>query len=120
MYKIRARSKLRYLGTLPECPFKGLVPLETGNLVTGLIAAILERCMLDGIRAHCFLVPRDTVLEAESGLVLNEMLSLPVFHSILGAEKVESLQKSSRGWLPKAVNLDEAISRKHEPVGFFM
>jgi len=111
-------SRLRFMGANSSCP-RGVQALEPGNLVTGFVAALLERALLDSIPARCFLAPRASVLEMQTGLSLAKVLLLEnVFGSQQAPPLYSSLMRSTE-WIMRALDEDERRCKRQEPEGFF-
>ena len=90
--------------------------LESGRLVTSIVAAILEKAEIEGIPAVGYLVPREPVLSIET---------LDAFLNCVKADPLlkvyyQSLSKSKATWSTQAIKADEKESRKTEPEGMFM
>jgi hypothetical protein len=120
-------SRVRFLGTMP-CPPQ-VLPLEPGNLVTGHVAALLERAALDGLQVSCFLAPREAVLdrEAAAGLLhvleASPQLASLVKRPVLGAGAAAGDAAAAAelpAWIARAMRLDEGLGRRREPEGMFM
>ena len=109
------KSRLRHIAT---SLVNGVSPLEPGNLVTGLAAAILERAMLSDIACQVYLVPRGVSLDEDTALPLLDLLSVTAFKDLL--QPGARISIASLAWLRKAVDADETEKKRKEPEGFFM
>lgn len=86
--------------------------LESGRVVTGHAAAVLERGMLCGARVVCFVVPRETVLDYDA---------LGQFQDALAKSRhLKQYKEVSPLWINQAIKDDERMRKANEPEGFFM
>ena len=129
--KSERRAETRYragplrslvVGPAPSAGLGEIPPLEPGNVVRGVVAAVIEQRAASESSCVAVLSPREVVLEHDTTLELVRGLMGPgktLLRVLLGDRVCDAVVARAGDVAVDAERIDAKEARRHEPEGFF-